>query len=427
MADARPSLRDLAVVSAKIGFLGFGGPAGQIALMQREFVETRGWIDEKSYLSALGFCTLLPGPEAQQLATWAGWKLHGVAGGVIAGGLFVLPGALILFALAWAYAVFGRTPLMAAAFLGVKAAVLALVLEALLRVGKRALKTRSDLAVAVFGFAALYLAGAPYPLVILAAAVFGWRRARPDPSAAPVESEAPRGGFRAALIWGAIWLAPLVGSVILLGPDHVVSEVGLLFAKLSVVTFGGAYAMLAYLQQQAVDVHGWLSAGQMIGGFGLAETTPGPLVLVNQFVGFLAGWQAPGGGLALAAACALMASWQTFAPSFVWIFAGAPHAERLRASARAQGVLGAITAVVLGVIASLALWFGQHVLFSKEFTFARPWGGALALPDPASLQLVPTLIAIGAAVALIRFNTNALALIGLCVCAGIAATLLQQW
>jgi chromate transporter len=420
---AHPSLGALTAVSLKIGALGFGGPAGQIALMHREFVERRGWIDEKSYLSALGFCTLLPGPEAQQLATWAGWKLHGVKGGVIAGGLFVLPGALILFALAWAYAVFGQTPLMAAAFLGVKAAVLALVVEALLRVGKRALKTRAHLVIAALGFAALYLAGAPYPLVILAAAVFGWITAA-APTQPPVAMEPPRGAFRAALVWGGVWLTPLVAAIALLGPGHVLSKVGILFAQLSVVTFGGAYAMLAYLQQQAVDVQGWLTAGQMIDGFGLAETTPGPLVLVNQFVGFLAGWQAPGGGLALAAACALMASWQTFAPSFVWIFAGAPHAERLRASPKAQGVLGAITAVVLGVIASLALWFGQHVLFAREITFARPWGGALVLPDLTSLQLVPAVIATAAGVALLRFHLNVLLLIGLCLLAGIAAYLL---
>jgi chromate transporter len=421
--SAPPSLGALTRASLKIGLVGFGGPAGQIALMHREFVERRGWIDEQSYLSALGFCTLLPGPEAQQLATWAGWKLHGVRGGVIAGGLFVLPGALILFALAWAYAVFGQTPLMAAAFLGVKAAVLALVVEALLRVGKRALKTRTHLVIAALGFAALYLAGAPYPVVIVAAAAFGWFTAA-APTQPTASMEAPRGAFKAALVWGAVWLAPLAGAVLLLGPGHVLSEVGILFAQLSVVTFGGAYAMLAYLQQQAVDVHGWLSAGQMIDGFGLAETTPGPLVLVNQFVGFLAGWQAPGGGLALAAACALMASWQTFAPSFVWIFAGAPHAERLRTSPRAQAVLGAITAAVLGVIASLALWFGQHVLFAREITFARPWGGAMALPDLTSLQLVPALIAIAAAIALLRFHLNVLLLIGLCLSAGIAASFL---
>ncbi|MEZ5953250.1 MAG: chromate efflux transporter [Hyphomonas sp.] len=415
-----PSLAELTAASFKVGCLGFGGPAGQIALMHRVFVEEKKWIANEDYLHALNYCMLLPGPEAQQLATYAGWRLRGVAGGMIAGLLFVAPGALLVFALAWLYAALGEVPLVAALFLGVKAAVVAFVLDALVRIGRRTLKDPLDLLVAGAAFLALYLFNLPFPLVILGAGMVGILV-----SGGAAERPAPQGrfdagkAFRAATLWGTLWLAPLAASFVLLGPDHVLTRVGLLFSKLAVVTFGGAYAVLAYLQQQAVNAEGWLSAGQMIDGLGLAETTPGPLVLVNEFVGFMAGWNAEGGGLGFALATAAMAAWCTFAPSFVWIFAGAPFAERLRHSVRAKGALGAITSAVLGVIATLAVLFSVNVLFDRQADAALPWGHSLHLPDLASANLLAMVIAAAAAVALIRYRVNVVAVVLACGAAGL--------
>lgn len=419
---ARPSFAELVQVSFKIGCLGFGGPAGQIALMHRIFVDRKKWIDEPRYLHALNYCMLLPGPEAQQLATYIGWLLHGVRGGIVAGALFVLPGALVVFGLSWLYVLHAQTPLVAALFYGVKAAVLAFVVEALVKIGKRALKTRIDLWIAGLAFGALYLFGVPFPLVVVAAALFGLVRARNAPTPAPaakIDKASTRGALAAAAMWGALWLAPLAVALIVLGRGHVLTDVGVLFSELAVVTFGGAYAVLAYLQQQAVDAHGWLSAGQMIDGLGLAETTPGPLILVNQFVAFLAGWQAEGGSFGLAVACAAMASWCTFAPSYLWIFAGAPYAERLRHNRFAAGALATITAAVLGVIANLALWFGLHVIFARDLALTTPWGRTLSVPELMSFEPLAALIALGAAVALIRFKVNVLLVILACALAGL--------
>ncbi|MFN7179150.1 chromate efflux transporter [Hyphomonas sp.] len=406
MTAPTPSLRDLTAASFRIGCLGFGGPAGQIALMHRIFVDEKKWIGEDEYLHALNYCMLLPGPEAQQLATYAGWRLHGVLGGVIAGALFVLPGALIVFGLTWLYATLGTTPIVAALFYGIKAAVIGFILEALWKVGKRALKTVSDVALALLAFLGLFLFALPFPLVIAAAAAIGLARSF---AAAPMAGEAPKAAapevgksFATALGWAAVWFAPVISAFVMLGPDHVLTRVGVLFSKLAVVTFGGAYTVLAYLQQQAVEAEGWLTAPQMIDGLGLAETTPGPLVLVNQFVGFMAGWDADGGGLVLAIAAAAMASWCTFAPSFVWIFAGAPFSESLRRSRFAKGILAAITAAVFGIIAKIAVAFGLAVLF--------PAGGF----DPFS-----ALIAVGAAIALIRFKANIVGVVIACALAGL--------
>jgi chromate transporter len=420
-----PSLGELTAASFKVGCLGFGGPAGQIALMHRVFVEEKKWIDEARYLHALNYCMLLPGPEAQQLATYVGWLLHGVRGGIVAGLLFVLPGALIVFALSWFYVLHGTTPLAAALFMGVKAAVVAFIIDAMIRIGRRALKTGVDVLIALSAFVALYVFGLPFPLVILVAAALGVLFVSRD---TPIESiaadaSAPPSTSKAlgtALLWVALWLGPVAFVLIAYGPDHLLSEVALLFSQLAIVTFGGAYALLAYLQQQAVDVHGWLAQGQMIDGLGLAETTPGPLILVNQFVGFLAGWQANGGGFGLALAAAALASWCTFAPSFVWIFAGAPYAERLRRNRYAAGALRAVTAAVLGVIASLAIWFGQHVLFGASFDVAMPWR-TLALPLLSSFNWLTALIALAAAVALVRFKANAALVVLASAAAGWAA------
>jgi len=402
-----PSLGQLARASFKIGCLGFGGPAGQIALMHRVYVDENKWIDEPRYLHALNYCMLLPGPEAQQLATYVGWLLHGVRGGLISGLLFILPGACVILALSWLYAAHGDTPALTAAFVGIKAAVLAFIADALLRIGKRALKGPLDLTLAVAAFAALYFAGLPFPLVILAAGVIGAFALRATPvDASPAPSSAPHAGktLITAAVCGAAWLAPVALVLGLFGPRHLLSEVALLFSQLAVVTFGGAYAMLAYLQQQAVDVHAWLTPAQMIDGLGLAETTPGPLILVNQYVGFIAGWNEAGFGLALAAAA--LAGWCTFAPSFLWIFAGAPYAEQLRHNHFAAGALRAITAAVLGVIASLALWFGLAVLFP---------GRALA-----SFDWLAAGIALAAAIALIRFKANAALVVLACAAASYA-------
>ncbi|MGE5502021.1 MAG: chromate efflux transporter, partial [Ignavibacteriales bacterium] len=294
-ADApAPSFAELTRASAQVGLLGFGGPAGQIALMHRIFVEEKRWIDEERYLHALNYCTLLPGPEAQQLATYVGWLLHGVRGGVVAGALFVLPGAVVVFALSWLYASLGHVPVVAALFYGVKAAVVALVAEALWRIGKRALKGWADVAVAVAAFLSLAVFSVPFPVVVLAAALIGFLRGPGETEPVVGHGPAPsaRKAFTAAAVWAALWLAPLGLAALLLGPQHILTRVGELFSVLAMVSFGGAYAVMAFLQQQAVQVQHWLTLGQMIDGLGLAETTPGPLTLTNQFVGFMAGWNA---------------------------------------------------------------------------------------------------------------------------------------
>ncbi len=422
--SAQASLGDLTRESFRIGCLGFGGPAGQIALMHRVYVDEKKWIDDTTFAQSLNYCTLLPGPEAQQLATYLGWRWHGALGGVISGALFVLPGALVMIALAWAYALYGTLPASAAIFLGIKAAVVALVAEALWKISKRALKTRVDLIIALVSFVALLLFNLPFPLVVLVAGIVGYLRPRTAatsaaPAVAPVKASIA-GSLRAALVWGAAWFAPLTASALVLGPDHVLTKVGVFFSKMAIVTFGGAYATLAYVQQEAVATEGWLTAPQMLDGFGLAETTPGPLVLVNQFVGFLAGWQSEGGGLWLALLAAVMTSWCTFAPSFVWIFAGAPYAERLNAFPPARGALSAITAAVLGVIAVLAVSFATAVLFKAQLNIATPWGHTLHVPDVTAPNLPAILIALVCAAALIRFKVNVLWVIAGAALAGYA-------
>jgi chromate transporter len=390
-----PDLATLTRTFARIGILSFGGPAAQIALMHREVVDRHRWVEERDYLSALSFCMLLPGPEAMQLATWIGWRTHGTAGGLIAGGLFVLPGALVVLALSAVYAAFGTLPVIAAVFGGVQAAVIAVVIEALLRLSKRALRGRADLAVAALSFAALYVFGLPFPLVILAAALWGLVTARGAVGPTPA-GPAPWGAtLRAVLVWGAVWLVPL-GLLGLQG--GLLAEIGLFFSKLALLTFGGAYAVLAWMAQEVVDSRHWLSLKQMIDGLALAETTPGPLILVTEFVAFVTGHARGGWGQALAAAG--VALWMTFAPCFLWIFAGAPWIARLTAVPRLRGALAAITAAVVGVIASLSLWFALHVLFGATF---RPDWGPLSplLPEIGSLRPLPLVIAVLAGVALI--------------------------
>jgi len=389
----------------RIGLLGFGGPAGQIALMHKVVVEEKRWIGEERFLHALNYCTLLPGPEAQQLATYIGWLLHGTRGGLTAGTLFILPGAAAILALSVVYVTVGHVPLIAGMFLGLKAAVLALVVEAVLRVGRRALRSGVARLVAVVAFIALFVFAAPFPAVVLAAGAFGyaWTRsgrsgfragahgAGAAPEAMPVIDDAalyravPGAGraLRLLAIWLPLWFLPMAVAALWLGPQHLYVQAGLFFAGMAVVTFGGAYAVLAYVAQRAVVDFGWLTGAQMLDGLALAETTPGPLILVVQFVAFVAGYQSDGmtGGL-IAAGIAL---WATFVPCFLWIFLGAPYVETLRHQATLAGALAAITAAVVGVIANLALWFALHALFARVSAAPVP-GTQLRLPDLASID-----------------------------------------
>lgn len=354
------TFRELFATSLKIGLLSFGGPAGQIALMHRVYVDEKQWLEEEDYLSALSFCMLLPGPEAMQLATYAGWRLKGVSGGLIAGLLFVLPGAAFMLALALLYASFGATGWAEALFLGVKAAVVVIVIEALLKVSKRALKGRDHWLIAALAFAGIFVLNLPFPLLIALAALWGFATAKGQ-GAKVLQGARPK-TLTTVLAWLAIWWAPLA-IIALLAPGSVLIGIGLFFAKLAVVTFGGAYAVLAYMAQEVVTVQGWLQPNEMIDGLGLAETTPGPLILVTEFVGTLAGYGA--GGIPLAIAAALVTLWMTFAPCFLWIFAGAPYIERISAQPRLKNAFAAVTAAVVGVILNLTIWFALHVIFGE--------------------------------------------------------------
>jgi chromate transporter len=373
----KPDLASLIRVFLRIGCLSFGGPAGQIALMHRELVETRSWIAEKDYLAALNFCMLLPGPEAMQLATYVGWKLHGWRGGLAAGLLFVLPGACVVLGLSMIYAAFEQVSWLVAIFYGVKAAVMAIVIEALLRVARRALKGTADWLIAALAFLALFVCAVPFPVIIIAAGLSGFFRTQSmsDGTNSPLPSLAQFG--KTAGLWLGIWLVPLLMLGAWLGPNHVLSEIGLFFSKLAVVTFGGAYAVLSYMSQAAVEQKAWLQPHEMIDGLGLAETTPGPLILVTQFVGYIAALRSTGsvgGGIA----GAVVTLWATFAPCFLFIFAGAPYIEAITSRPRLKSALAAITAAVVGVIFNLSLWFGLHVLFGaatrlEGFGLFKPW------------------------------------------------------
>ncbi|MFZ5792629.1 MAG: chromate efflux transporter [Pseudomonadota bacterium] len=414
----RPSFAQALGVWFKIGCLGFGGPAGQIALMHRILVDEKRWIDERRFLNALNFCMLLPGPEATQLATYVGWRLHRWAGGLAAGILFVLPGALVILALSAIYARFQQVPAIAALFYGIKPAVAAIVVEALLRIGKRALKDGFALAIAAAAFAAIFALDLPFPLVVLGAGLLGalhggqaHRAPPPDGNDAPRPSLARSLGT--ALLWLAIWLLPVAAILAWLGPGDVFGQIALFFSKMAVVTFGGAYAVLAYVAQQAVGHYGWLGPGEMLDGLGLAETTPGPLILVLQFVGFVAAYRAPGALDPLLAGTlgAGLTLWVTFAPCFLWIFLGAPYIEaiaRIEALARA---LAAITAAVTGVIFNLMLWFALHVLFGtvEEVRWGplRAWSPQWNTLDPVAL-----LLALAALLALLRFRLGLLPTLG---------------
>ena len=422
MKHERVSFGDALKVWTRIGLLSFGGPAAQIALMHRVLVDERKWLSEERFLHALNFCMLLPGPEAMQLATYAGWRLHGLAGGLAAGLLFVLPGALVVLALSMLYVALGSLPAIGALFFGIKAAVLAIVLEALLRVSRRALRQKSDWLIAAAAFVALYAFAVPFPLIILAAGVVGFFRSAGAPfHAAPVRVDLGQ-TIITVMVWLALWLLPVALILVAFGPGHVFSGIAVFFSKLAVVTFGGAYAVLSYLAQQVVQARGWLTTGEMVDGLGLAETTPGPLILVIEYVAYVSAHRFAGGAWGGIAGAAI-ALWVTFVPCFMWIFVFAPYLDYLRSMPRLSGALAAITAAVVGVILNLSLWFALHVLFDKVTRITSPpldtW-----LPDLASVNLFSLLLAAAAGLMLLKFDFGVVRTILVSALAGLASTLL---
>ena len=412
-----PTRTQAFMVWLRIGLLSFGGPAAQIALMHREIVDRNRWLDEQQFLNALSFCMLLPGPEAMQLATYAGWRLHGVLGGLVAGLLFVLPGAIVIFVLALVYALYGDVPLVDALFLGIKAAVIVIVVEALLKVSRRALQLPEHWIIAALAFIAIFFFALPFPLIIALAAGFGFVRAGAAHAGTvqPVRVSLGR-TLRTVLLWLLVWWIPLA-AIGVWAPDSLLSEVGVFFSKLAVVTFGGAYAVLAYLGQDVVGHYGWLGAGEMMDGLGLAETTPGPLILVNEFVGFLAGYREAGLGYGMLAA--LVTLWATFVPCFLWIFAGAPYIEWLSAQSRLRGAMIAITAAVVGVILNLSIWFALHVFFGEVSMQGYGWL-VLWQPELASIEWRVIALSLLCAWLMFRWKWNVARVLGVAALAGIA-------
>lgn len=410
---------DLIRVFGRIGLLSFGGPAAQIALMHKELVENRAWLTEAQFLRALSFCMLLPGPEAMQLATYAGWQRAGIHGGLIAGGLFVLPGACVIAALAMAYGAYGDLPAVQALFWGVKATVVVIVIQALFKIAKRALNGPYDKWLAFAAFIALFFFALPFPVVILIAALIGGLTTTNRSTPSPL----PKGSLRESgliiLVGGLLWAAPLVALTVT--DNAFLSQIGLFFSTLAVVTFGGAYAVLAYMTQEVVITFNWLTTAQMIDGLGLAETTPGPLILVTQFVAMIAGLAED--GICLALIAGMLTLWVTFVPCFIWIFAGAPLIDWLDGRPKLRSGLSAITAAVVGVIANLSLWFAAHVFFGSVDVMT--WGPVQTiLPDFASLQFKAIVICAVAAVLLIWRDWQLPTVLGLCAALGFALSLI---
>ena len=361
--QSNPTLRQSTATWCKIGLLSFGGPAAQIALMHREIVENKKWLSEDQFLNALNFCMLLPGPEAMQLATYSGWRTNGILGGLIAGLLFVLPGAFLITLLAVIYAFFGDVPLINSLFLGVKATVVVIVIQALLKVSKKALKTHYHTSIAVTAFISIFFFNLPYPFIIFVSAFFGYLMLPNKINVKQVQQSQPlTKTLKTILAWLVVWWIPIL-LVYLISDQKILTEITIFFSKLAVVTFGGAYAVLSYMAQDVVITKDWLTAGQMMDGLGLAETTPGPLILVTEFVGFLAAFQE--GGIKLALIAGFLTLWVTFIPCFLWIFAGAPYIDWISSQPRLHGALSAITAAVVGVILNLSIWFMLHVFFEK--------------------------------------------------------------
>jgi chromate transporter len=416
----------------RVAVLSFGGPAGQIAVMHRILVEEKNWISEGRFLHALNYCMLLPGPEAQQLATYIGWLLHRTAGGIMAGGLFILPGIIAIMGLSYIYAAYGNVGFVEALFFGLKTAVLAIVVQAVVRVGKRALRNRIMIALAAIAFIAIFLFAVPFPIIIIAAGVigyFGARSGRPEFAAvehggdgkkAAVDSmlddelpdhvrpSMPR-ALKVSAIWLLLWLVPVAALLIAFGQANVFSQIALFFSKMALVTFGGAYAVLAYVAQQAVEHYHWLQPREMLDGLGMAETTPGPLIMVLQFVGFMAAFRDPGSLSPMLAGTlgGLLATWVTFTPCFLWIFLGAPFVETLRGNKGLAGALTAITAAVVGVILNLSIWFALHTLFQETIP-VRAFPLAFDMPVISSVDIPALVLSIAAATAIFRFNVGML-------------------
>ncbi len=454
MADATPvrteaasnhgvPIREAVGVWLRIAALSFGGPAGQIAVMHRILVEEKRWLSEGRFLHALNYCMLLPGPEAQQLATYIGWLMHRTRGGLVAGGLFILPGALALMGLSLVYALWGQVGGVAAALFGLKAAVLAIVVEAVARIGRRSLKSRPLRALAAAAFAAIFLLAVPFPIIIAAAGAIGFLGARAGHPAfltgmAPGGAEpgsddsllgdripdharpSARRARAAAACWLTLWLVPVLVLSAVAGPGNVFTAIAAFFSRAALVTFGGAYAVLAYVAQQAVGTYHWVTAGEMLDGLGLAETTPGPLIMVLQFVGFLAAYRAPGALPPLLAGVlgGLLTTWVTFAPCFLWIFLGGPYIERLRGNKALSGALSAITAAVVGVMLNLAVWFAIHTLFRATRPIAG-FGLRVEAPVFGSLDPWALALALGAAVAVLRCKIGTLPTLAASCAAGV--------
>jgi chromate transporter len=439
-----PSFAEAFHVWLKVAALSFGGPAGQIAVMHRILVEEKRWISESRFLHALNYCMLLPGPEAQQLATYIGWLMHRTAGGIMAGGLFILPGVVSIMALSYVYAAYGQIGAVAALFFGLKAAVLAIVLEAVVRIGKRALKTNAMLVLAGAAFALIFFFGVPFPLIILAAGIIGFAGELSGHSSFQVNAGHGASGktehadsllgeelppharptiswtITVAVIWLLLWLVPVGAILATLGPANVFSQIAIFFSKMALVTFGGAYAVLAYVAQQAVEHYHWLAPGEMLDGLGMAETTPGPLIMVLQFVGFMAAFRDPGGLPPMLAATlgGLLATWVTFTPCFLWIFLGAPFIEKLRGNKALNSGLSAITAAVVGVILNLAIWFAIHTIFRAVFRINQ-FGLSFDAPVLASVNAWALFLSVAAAIAIFRFKIGMIPVLIACSLAGL--------
>ncbi|NVN85606.1 MAG: chromate efflux transporter [Rhodopseudomonas sp.] len=457
MTDALPLTRELGAPTShgvspseafavwlRIALLSFGGPAGQIAVMHRIVVDEKRWVSEGRFLHALNYCMLLPGPEAQQLATYLGWLMHGTRGGLVAGGLFILPGAVAIMALSLIYASFGNVGFVAALFFGLKAAVLAIVLQAVVRVGHRALKNNVMRALAAIAFLAIFFCDVPFPAIVFSAGLLGYLGGKAGIAAFNVggghgaasnddadsllgdelgaHTRPPwRQSLGVAAVWLLLWLTPVAALLLTFGSANVFSQIAVFFSKMAMVTFGGAYAVLAYVAQQAVENYGWLKPGEMLDGLGMAETTPGPLIMVLQFVGFMAAFRSPGALPPLLAGTlgGLLATWVTFTPCFLWIFLGAPYVERLRGNKALSAALAAITAAVVGVILNLAIWFAIHTVF-REVRPLRALGIGFDAPVLASINPWAALLSAAAIIAVFRFKVGMLQTLIACAAAGLA-------
>ena len=438
-----PTLAEATRVWARVAALSFGGPAGQIAVMHRIVVEEKRWIGDDRFLHALNFCMLLPGPEAQQLATYIGWLMHGVRGALIAGVLFILPGVISIMALSWIYVIWGDVGIVAGLFFGLKAAVLAIVLQAVFRVGKRALKNDAMRAIAALSFIAIFAFGAPFPLIVAVAALVGWAGAKAGLAAfaaggghgavggahiddadtllgremVTMPASERRGALVAGLAALALWLIPVGLLLVTAGPGNVFTDIATFFSKMAVVTFGGAYAVLAYVAQEAVGTYGWLEPGEMLDGLGMAETTPGPLIMVLQFVGFLGAWRETDSILA-GTMGGLLATWVTFAPCFAWIFLGAPWMERLRENRALSSALTAVTAAVVGVILNLAIWFAIHVIW-REVVRIDTGPLSMELPVLSSINWAAAVLSACAIFAVFRLKLSMLTVLAAAAMAGV--------